>query len=412
MHPMKPHLFFVHQYFWPELAGSAQQLTDLVLGLREQGYSIEVVTAQPSYYSTGKLPAKENFKGIMIHRLPKIQLSRHQTIGRILSALSFFFAASFKIFFMDHRALLVLGSDPPCLSILGWFFNLIRRQRYILIVSDIYPDIAASLGHLNPRGVTVKVLDVLNRWAYGRAQRIVTLGEKMAERLMAKAPQKNGRSKVVVIHNWADGDLIQPVTKNENPFSIQHGLVNRLVLLFSGNLGKIYDFQTILKTAALVRQMPGIEFLFIGEGPLRRTLELEVSEKNLTNVRLLPYQPAAGLPYSLTCGDLAMIPLKNEAAGLCIPGKLYYALAGGLCLFVIAPDDSEPAQIVKKYDCGWLVPNGEAKYAADTLKQILQNPSLLEEKKRKARACFEAQFTRERALSQYASVFADAQKTL
>ncbi len=398
-------LIFLHQYYAPELAGSAQQLTDLTLGLCERGYSIQVVTGQPSYSSKGRLPAREDVQGVQVNRLSKLQLSRNNPLGRILSAVSFLISAFFKIFSMDPQALLVIGSDPPFLFLLGWFFKRIRSQRYVLIVSDVYPDVATALGELNPNGWMAWVLESSNQLAYADAEKIVVLGENMAEHVQKKLKKTSGFDKIQIIHNWADGNLIRPLPKTENPFSVKHGLLDRLTVLFSGNMGKIYNFEDVIQAACYLRDDPSIEFLLIGDGPLRRTLEDRVDRDKLKNIRFLPYQPPEELPFSLTCGDLALVPLKEQVVGLCVPGKIYYALAGGLPLLAISPEDSEPTRMIRDNDCGWSVLPGNPKSLADLLRTISRERVLLIDKKKNARRCFETHFTRQRAIREYDFLF-------
>lgn len=399
---MRP-LIFIHQYFTPELAGSAQQLTDLALGLRERGYSVSVITGQPSYSLNGKLPSRENFKGIEIYRVPKIRLSRNSSTGRILSAVSYFAMAFIGLLGMDRRAFLVIGSDPPFLSLVGWFFRIVRGQQYILIVSDIYPDVAIALGELNPKGWMTQLLEWTNRLSFEKAAKIVVLGEKMAERVQMKLGGESDH-KIEVIHNWADGDWISPRPKTENRFCIQHNLLDRLVVLFSGNLGKIYNFTDVLEAAASLKGSSKVEFLFIGNGPLRKNLENQAAARELRNIRFLDYQSVEELPYSLTCADLAILPLREEVTGLCVPGKLYYALAAGLPLLVIASEDSEPVQIVRQYDCGWHIAPGDIQSLTRLLRDLDRNRSSLREKARNARICFETHFTKQRAIRQYEDV--------
>jgi len=408
-------LIFVHQYFAPEPAGSAQQLTDLSAGLAERGFSVQVVTGQPSYSSKTKLPGKESFKGVEVFRVPKIQMSRESSLGRVLSAASFFIAAFFKLLWMDRRSFLVIGSDPPLLPLLGWIFRIFRGQKYALIISDLYPDIAVALGEIKPEGWASRVLEAINRKAYRRADRIVVLGEEMAKRVLTKLAGRDSArgeprdtDRVVVIHNWADGERFRPLAKSENRFREKHNLHNQLIVLFSGNLGKIYNFNDIIDMSASLNGDSFVKFLFIGDGPLRKMLEKKVRAKGLKNIRFLPYQPEEELPYSLASGDLTLIPLKEESAGLCVPGKLYYALASGSPLLVIASKNSEPARIVEDYDCGWVISPGSVGALTDLFKTIAENPSLLKEKGKKARACFESHFSRERAIRQYESIFACA----
>ncbi len=306
---------------------------------------------------------------------------------------------------MNRKALLVIGSDPPFLSLIGWFFRNIRGQRYILIVSDVYPDVATALGELGPKSWMAGILELSNRLGYAKAEKIVVLGENMAEHLEKKIKKSNGLDKIQVIHNWADGNMFRPIEKSKNRFSRKYGLLDRLTVLFSGNIGKIYNFEDVLQAAHHLGDDSSIEFLFIGDGPLRNSLENRIITDKLKNIRFLPYQPTDELPYSLTCGDLALVPLKAEVVGLCVPGKIYYALAGGLPLLTIAPEDSEPTRIVRNHDCGWNVLPGNAKSLADLLRTLSSQRTLLNDKKKNARLCFETHFTKQRAISQYDALF-------
>lgn len=396
-------LIFLHQYFEPEVAGSAQQLADLTTGLCERGYSIDVVTAQQSYSFNNGPPKKENLNDVRIHRVWKFQISRMSTLGRILSGLSFFLSAMIQLLRLDPNTLFVIGSDPPFLPFMGWFFKKLRRQSYMLVISDLYPDIAVQLGILNPRHWMTRFMELINYQAFTEAETIVVLGEKMSEYLKTKIPQT--KDKIHIIHNWANGEWIRPLPKSENRFCKKYGLSEKFTLLFSGNLGQIYNFDEIVNIAILLKNCASVEFVFIGNGPRREELQKQVDAYGLHNIRFLPYQSKEELPYSLTCGDLALIPLKKDVTGLCVPGKIYYALAAGLPLLVIGPEDCEPAQIVQKYDCGWQIRPGNTKYVATLLEELAKNPSLLNDKKQKARACFEAHYTKQRAIQQYEALF-------
>lgn len=403
----RPSLILVHQFFAPEPAGSAQQLTDLALGLQKKGFPVNVVTGQPGHSLNGKLPNRENYLGIRVDRVPRLRLSRNFPIGRILNAVSFFVMAFTRLLGMDRRSLLVIGSDPPFLGLAGWLLRTLRAQRYILIISDLYPDVAVALGELSPGGWVTKLLEGSNRLAFRKAEKIVVLGERMAERV-GKIIGGGADPRIQIIHNWADGDRIRPIPKSENRFRMRHRLLKKITVLYSGNLGKIYDFETVLKAAGLLGGNSGVEFLFIGEGPLRKTLEHETLSRGIGNVRLLPFQPESELPESLSGGDLALIPLKKEVTGLCVPGKLYCALAAGIPLLVMASEESEPAEIVRKNDCGWWVPPENAECLAGRLRDLAGNPALLAEKARKARDSFDRFFTRDRAIRQYESVLLNA----
>ena len=84
-----PSLIFVHEHFYPEMAGAAVQLTSLATGLAAEGMQIEVYTGSPSYGSEIEVPAEEAYQGVLIHRLPKTRFNKNRLLGRLANALSF-----------------------------------------------------------------------------------------------------------------------------------------------------------------------------------------------------------------------------------------------------------------------------------------------------------------------------------
>ena len=64
-------------------------------------------------------------------------------------------------------------------------------------------------------------------WAYSRADLIIALGDRMAERLVARGAKAE---RVKVVHNWADGDRVKPVAPADNRFLRQHGLEGKFVV--------------------------------------------------------------------------------------------------------------------------------------------------------------------------------------
>ena len=132
-----------------------------------------------------------------------------------------------------------------------------------------------------------------------------------------------------------------------------------------------------------------------------------VHDRGLTNVRMLPYQPQEMLPYSLTCGDVSLVTLRSGMEGLLVPSKVYSSLAAGLAILAVMGPRSEIGHIVEEYACGYRVTPGDTASLVDAVKRMLADPALLAEMKRKARACFEENYTRGMSISKYASLLRD-----
>ena len=91
----------------------------------------------------------------------------------------------------------------------------------------------------------------------------VAVCASMAARLAAQGVPCE---RLTVIPNWADGELIRPITRRDNPLRTAWGLGERLVLGYSGNLGCAHLVDPVVELITLLADEPKLAFLFIGAG--------------------------------------------------------------------------------------------------------------------------------------------------
>jgi colanic acid biosynthesis glycosyl transferase WcaI len=121
-----------------------------------------------------------------------------------------------------------------------------------------------------------------------------------------------------------------------------------------------------------MKELPGAVLTYIGRGAkLGSTRE---AARGLPNVRFFDYQAFDQLADSLAACDLAVVAIEPGADRLAMPSKLQGILASGRPVLVLAPIDSELAQIVERHDCGWVVADyNNAQAVARTIKEIIRN---------------------------------------
>jgi len=392
-------LVLLTQYFYPEMAATAQLLTDLAVELTKRNMAIAAYAAQPTYHYRDRLSSREIYQGVHIRRLFSTRFGKRSQFGRLADGLSFCLAVFFCLSFSRDRAPLLIVSNPPFLGWVGWLAGVLLRRKYVLLVHDVYPDVAIRLGYLKERGLVARIWRALNRRMYSRAAAVIVLGERVKQ--VVEQHIENSATPVEVIHNWADGQFIMPRCKEENWFAQEHGLTGKTVVLYSGNLGLFHDLETLIEAAERLKMRDDIVFLFIGEGGKKEKLMQMAQERGLENVKFLPYQPREYLPYSLTAGDISVVTLERGTEGLCTPSKLYAYLAAGQAILALVGENSEIADILEECGCGLRVDQGDITGAVDALKRWLNEPALLEKMKASARRCFERRFTLEQAVDRY-----------
>lgn len=405
-------IVFIHQYFYPEVAGAAIRLTELATSLAEQGFDIRVVTGLPSYTAKQKMPRKERYNNVLIERLPKTWFNKNTYFGRAINAVSFFLMAFFKILGTDRKAILFIGSDPPFLPVLGWLMKKIRGQSYSVLVFDIYPDLAVQLGYLKNNGWLAQLWDGLNTLSLSEAQAIVTAGKYMKKVLIKKLRNPREQSKIWAISTWENGDFIRPLAKHKNWFRQKYNLLEQTVVLYSGNMGLAHDLVVVIEAAELLMEHREITFLFIGGGGQYHRLNDLAAQKKLKNIRFLPYQPHDITPYSFTSGDIAIISMKQEVKGLCVPNKLHTALASGQAIVAIVPKETEIAEWIEEEKCGILVDSPTPRAIADAILDLHNDRARLAKYQQNARRAFESRFTKNQATQEYAALFRSFSKQI
>jgi glycosyltransferase involved in cell wall biosynthesis len=360
------HVTLVTIHFHPDYSATGQLLTELAVGLEGMGCRVSVFTARPTY-ANRPVSRFEVHEGVEIHRVVSTHLDKNSHIGRVLNAGTYFVAVLGALLWRRHRGPLLIVSSPPFLGLAGYLLRMIRGQPYVYLVHDVFPDAAVTLGYLKAGGWVSRIWDQVNRLVLTHASRIVVLGEG-TKTVIARKGGDGVADRIRVIHNWADEAFIRPLPKSENPFVREHGLEGKFVVLYSGNIGLPQDLETVIGAAEQLRDRDMV-FLFIGEGGKKKKLQAMVQERELENVRFLPYQPREVLPYSTTCADVSLVALERGVEGLSMPSKLYTIMASGRPVVALVEKGLEISRILAEGRCGRIV----EPYDVDELARVLDD---------------------------------------
>lgn len=137
---------------------------------------------------------------------------------------------------------------------------------------------------------------------------------------------------------------------------------DRLRVAYVGTLGNSYDIINIIDSLALVsaRGIRNVEFIIMGDGPLRGIFEKHARTKNVNAVfkGRMDYCEMARL--LATC-DIAVNPIKDNSAASIINKHADYAAAS---LPVINTQDTEEYRLLlKTYEAGFTCPNNAGSIA-------------------------------------------------
>jgi glycosyltransferase involved in cell wall biosynthesis len=297
--------------------------------------------------------------------------------------------------------LLIVTTEPPYLAIVAYLMNWLVGLPYLCIVYDIYPDVAVALEVVSEQNGLVRLWRWFNQRVWRRARAIVVLSDTMKDRIVASYPE--GAEKIAVIHSWADPDRIYPRPKAKNWFALRYGLDQVFTVLYSGNMGRCHDIDTILAAALELREEP-VQFVFIGSGPKRKELMERMKEANLSRCLFLPYQDQEVLPFSLTACDLSLVSLVPGVEGLVAPSKLYGSLAAGCPVAAICESHSYLRSLLAQGGFGRAFDNGDGVGLAAFIRLLMANPELGPQMGDRGRRFLLDNFTPEHCAQQYLEV--------
>jgi len=354
-------LLVLNQYYWPGVEATAHLLTDLCEGLA-QTYDVHVVTGVLHEHEDEPRWLSRN--GVTIHRVRSTAYDRSGLAARAANYFTYLSVASGRGLIAEPPDLVLCMTDPPMVGAVG--LAVARRFRVPLVVvcQDVFPETAQKLGRLtNP--AAVGTLRRIVRSYLRRADRVVSIGETMSRRLIAKgAPPE----RIVVIPNWVDPDEITPQPR-DNAWARENGLVGPFVVMHSGNVGHAQDLESLVRAAVLLHDLDRLEIVIVGFGA-RHAAVLELArDLGATNVRFLPYQPRERLSELLSAADVHYLGLARGLAGYVVPSRINGILAAGRPVIVSADADSESAQVVQTAGCGIAVPPGDPAAVADAIRR-------------------------------------------
>ncbi|MBV9225855.1 MAG: glycosyltransferase family 4 protein [Acidobacteriaceae bacterium] len=365
-------VLLLNQFFWPDSAATSQLLTDLARGLAERGHEVHAICAEPGY----ALQDETNPPQAQVHRIPSVRFVRGP-LGRVASYASFFLGSAWRGLRVPRPDVVITLTTPPLLSLVGNLVQFLRRSKHFIWEMDVYPDVAIDLQYVPKNGVFDRVIGTIAYLSRKRSDGILVLGACMRDRLLRRGLPA---SKVFIAENWADSKIIHPTSWPEPG--------TPLTILYSGNLGLAHDTDTIVQAMTALKNDKNFRFVFAGGGARRKPLESLCREREIRSVEFRSYSSKMSLGESLGSGHIGLITQQTACLGSVVPSKVYGLLAAGRPVLFIGPEESTVAQIIKRFDCGWHIPCGDASSLLDLLRALSENRTVVEQAGSRARQAF------------------------
>jgi glycosyltransferase involved in cell wall biosynthesis len=367
-------ILILNEYFYPDVASTAQHSTDLALALARDGHEVAVLTGRRGYEAGGRLlPRDETWEGIRILRVPSLGVGKTVRWQRAAHFASFLAACAWRLLWLRSYDLVVAMTTPPLFSFLAALFTKLKGGKLWVWVMDLNPDEAVAAGWLAPGGLAHRFLEGLLRYSLRQAEKIVVLDRFMRERVLAKGVPAET---LVLVPPWSHDGPVQDDPQRRSEFRRRHGLEGKFVVMYSGNHSPCHPLDTLLEAAERLERRSAVGlpilFCFVGGGSEFEKVKRFARVKKLKGVLCLPYQPIESLGASLSAADLHVVVMGDRFVGLVHPCKIYNILRLGVPFLYIGPGESHIAEMLPAGAVGdWahLFRHGAAESVATCIEQ-------------------------------------------
>ena len=319
------HILFLTQWFQPE---NIFKGLPFAKALKDRGHDVEVLTGFPNYPGGKLYPGyrirfcqKEVMDGVTVHRVPLYPSHDQSALRRIANYLSFAFSAFLMGPWLIKKPDVIYVYNLVTLGPAAFLLRFLFGSQVIIDVQDLWPE-SVSGSRMLGDGKIPQMLNNICNWVYRKADQLVVLSPGFKSTLIDRGVPSE---KIQVIYNWCDdGNLCKALsrgTKTSDEFNI----------LYAGAMGTVQGLETVLQCAAIcAARLPGVGFVFIGDGAHRARLVQLATDMQLDNVTFLPKRPIDAMQEIYDKADVLIVHLKDiPLFRITIPSKTQAYLCMG-----------------------------------------------------------------------------------
>ena len=368
-------ILYIHQYFSTPRGAAGIRSYEQARLMVEAGHDVTMLISASMLCPDEVPPGKGMLRRGKVAGLNCIVLDvpYHQTMSyarRIMAFLTFMFRCCWLVLTEPRIDCVYATSTPLTVGIPALGGKLVRAIPYVFEVRDLWPDVPLGMGILKP-GIVSRVLKVAERMIYRHARVLVAVNADVGKRML----QTVGRAKpLVVAPNACDTYLFNPDRDGAN-WRTQHGLVDKIVCMHSGTMGRVNGLEMVLDAAAALAGDDRLRFVLIGEGKERPNLQKRVADEGLSNVLILERVSKTELADVLAVSDIGLMTVQAiPILQLNCANKFFDYLASGLP--IVLNYQWWQADVLAEYEAGLAAPQGDTDTFVAHIRRLTDDAAL------------------------------------
>jgi glycosyltransferase involved in cell wall biosynthesis len=341
MAPAKRTIVFTHPYFTALPDAVTHTVGQLVFALAEEDVPVAVLCL-----ADGKAP-----RDLPLWEVPTFGLPVTARWTRPILQVWYLLAAiALTVSRVRGLSCVVTVDTPSGIGLAGLAAKAISRGRtsHICWVLDLVGDQIEELQYRGPFWILHGIRRKLDNYPYRFCDVVVTLGECMRSRLVARHV-----THAIVIPQWQDSAEVVP--RPTRDAKRKFGLVHRFVVLYSGNADIRHPLRAVVDAATELHADPDVLFALVGRSQVLRQVEASARRRGLLNVVRRDPVPLADVSDLLSAGDVHLVSLARRATGTCVPSKAYSAMAVARPVIFLGDGSSQVALDIREAGAGYVL---------------------------------------------------------
>lgn len=347
-------ILYISHYFPPEVNAPAVRVSETAERWAQRGADVTVLTCFPNHPS-GIVPKKyrgykrliEVRNGIRVVRTYVYAAPNDGIIRRTLNFLSFMLSSITLGFRPVGNPHIIIATSPQFfVAVAGYILSRLKRCKFIFEVRDVWPEEIVAVGAMKNR-MAIKILEAIEVFLYKKADLIVAVARGTIDILANRGIPP---SKMILVPNGVNISLFQ---SGSDGLSIRRKLGKRddFLVGYIGTHGMAHRLDIVLEAAEILRNIPEITFLFVGDGAEKSELMLRARELRLPNVIFHDQVGRADVPDYYQACDVCLVPLrKADLFTKNIPSKIYEIMAAGKP--IISSTEGESRSLIESAGAG------------------------------------------------------------
>ena len=401
-------ILFLSHYFPPEGNAPALRTFDHCTRWAAAGHDVTVVTCAPSHPGGKLYPGYRNrlrqvefVEGIRVVRVVTFLAANRGRWRRIANYLSYL-AAAVPAGLFERRPDVVVATSPQFFC--GWagvLVSRLRRRPLLLEIRDLWPESILAVDAMRLR-IGLRLLETLERWMYGAARRVVTVGDGYRTRLIERGVDP---SRVSVVMNGVDSRRFF-AREPDRALAGRLGVAGRFVVTYCGTIGMAHGLEVVLRAGALLieRGRRDVVFLLVGDGARLDALRGAAARAGLDNVIFAGRLAIDAIPGVLSLTDACLVHLRPAPTFTTVmPSKIFEAAA--MARPIILGVEGFARGFVEKAGCGVCIEPENERDLVDAILRLSADAAFRDRLGRAGRRAAAA-YDRDRLAARYLAILA------